>query len=346
MSDPSRALYSEAGVDVAAGDALVERIKPAARSTARPGASPDLGGFGGVFDLAGAGHDGSLLVASTDGVGTKLRLATALGRHRGVGIDLVAMCVNDVLAQGAEPLFFLDYYASSRLDVAAAADVVDGIAEGCRLAGCALLGGETAEMPEHYAPGDYDLAGFVVGAVRRDRLLPQGVSAGDVLVGLPSSGAHANGYSLIRRLISEGGWDLAAPLGDVTLGEALLAPTRIYVRPVLGVLARVAGVHGIAHITGGGLVGNVPRMLPDDLAARIEAAALPSHPVMEHLKNAGGVAADEMRAVFNCGVGLVLAVAPDAGDAILADLTLAGERPRLIGDIVRREADQPRCRIS
>ncbi len=344
MEDP-RARYAAAGVNVEAGDSLVERIKPAAASTARSGCTPSLGGFAGLFDLSAAGHSGSLLVASTDGVGTKLRLAVETGMHRGVGIDLVAMCVNDVLAQGAEPLMFLDYYATGKLEVAAAAEIVEGIAEGCRQAGCALVGGETAEMPGHYAAGDYDLAGFVVGAVPRDRVLPQGVAAGDVLVALASSGAHSNGYSLIRRLAADKGWDLSAPFEDTTSAEALMAPTRIYVKPVLAAVAAHA-VHGIAHITGGGLTGNVPRMLPDDLAAAIDRSALPPSKLMALIAEEGGLSPAEMEATFNCGTGLVMAVAPDAADAVVADLEAAGETAVAVGTVVRREGDGPQCLIS
>jgi len=344
--DPLKA-YAQAGVDVAAGEALVRRIGPLAAATARPGADPALGGFGGAFDLAAAGHRDSLLVASTDGVGTKLRLATRLGDHTGIGIDLVAMCVNDVLAQGAEPLFFLDYYATGALDVDAAATVVAGIAAGCREAGCALIGGETAEMPGHYAPGDYDLAGFVVGAVPRNSLLPrETLREGDVLVGLGSSGAHANGFSLIRKLADGDAWDLSEPFGDTTLGAALLAPTRIYVRPVLEAIA----VHGeaikaIAHVTGGGLTGNVPRVLRGGLAAVIERAALPDSPLMDLIADRGGLSHTSMEATFNCGVGLVLAVDESAADAVTGTLARAGERPSQIGFLRARGAGNAACEI-
>ncbi|UOM34704.1 phosphoribosylformylglycinamidine cyclo-ligase [Acuticoccus sp. I52.16.1] len=344
MNDP-RARYAAAGVNVEAGDSLVERIKPAAKSTARPGCAPALGGFAGLFDLGAAGHGDSLLVASTDGVGTKLRLAVETGMHRGVGIDLVAMCVNDVLAQGAEPLMFLDYYATGKLEVEAAAEIVEGIAEGCRQAGCALVGGETAEMPGHYAPGDYDLAGFVVGAVPRDRVLPQGVAAGDALIGLAASGAHSNGYSLIRRLAADKGWDLSAPFEDQTLAETLMTPTRIYVKPVLAAVA-AHPVHGIAHITGGGITGNVPRMLTADLAAAIDRTALPPSKLMAFLAEQGGLSPDEMEATFNCGTGLVMAVAPEAADGVIADLEAAGETAARIGTVVAREGDGPQCLIS
>ena len=347
MGDDPRATYAAAGVSIAAGDALVEAIKPLARSTLRPGADPSLGGFGALFDLGAAGHAGSLLVASTDGVGTKLRLAIELGRHEGVGIDLVAMCVNDVLAQGAEPLFFLDYFAAGRLDVERARQVVEGIAAGCREAGCALIGGETAEMPGHYHGEDYDLAGFVVGAVPRDRLLPRNVRAGDALLALPSSGAHSNGYSLIRRLIADGALDLAARCGEASLAEALIAPTRIYVRPVLKALAaHPDAIHAIAHITGGGLTGNVPRVLPEARGARIDRGALPPNAVMDALRHAGRFDDATMEATFNCGVGLVLVVASASLDAISATLEAAGERPVVIGEVVAAEGSERRCEIA
>ncbi|MBJ3777399.1 phosphoribosylformylglycinamidine cyclo-ligase [Acuticoccus mangrovi] len=347
MSENPRAHYAAAGVNVDAGDALVDRIKPFAAATARPGSSPSLGGFGGLFDLAAAGHAGSLLVAATDGVGTKLRLAVDLGVHEGVGIDLVAMCVNDVIAQGAEPLIFLDYYATGVLDVDAAAAVIRGIAEGCRQAGCALVGGETAEMPGHYKPGDYDLAGFVVGAVARDAVLPRDtVAEGDVLLGLASSGAHSNGYSLIRKLAAECSWSMEEPFGETTLGAALLAPTRIYVKSVLTALkAHGAAVKGIAHITGGGITGNVPRMLPTGLAAEIERGALFRHPLMEFIKSEGDLDDASMEATFNCGVGLVVAVAPEAADAVATTLGEAGESARIIGRVVPRPADGEGCAI-
>jgi len=344
--DPLKA-YAEAGVDVAAGDRLVDRIKPFAAATSRPGALPALGGFGAAFDLGAAGHEGSLLIASTDGVGTKLRLATDLGRHEGIGIDLVAMCVNDILAQGAEPLFFLDYYATGALDVAAAATVVESIAAGCRDAGCALIGGETAEMPGHYAKDDYDLAGFSVGAVKRENLLPRNtLTEGDVLIGLPSSGAHSNGYSLIRKLAADNAWDMNAPFEGTTLGEALLAPTRIYVRPVLAALKRHgAALKAVAHITGGGLTGNVPRILPDGLAAKIDRSALPRNAVMAFLKQSAGLTDETMEATFNCGTGLVIAVAADDADAIAATLRDQGEAPAIIGTLFKRGDGAEACLI-
>ncbi|XWN34114.1 MAG: phosphoribosylformylglycinamidine cyclo-ligase [Devosia sp.] len=344
--DDPRAAYTQAGVNVAAGDALVDRIKPLAKATARPGSNPQLGGFGGLFDLGAAGHEGSLLVAATDGVGTKLRLAIDLGAHDTVGIDLVAMCVNDILAQGAEPLFFLDYYATGGLNVDEAAAVVKGIAEGCRQAGCALLGGETAEMPGHYAGRDYDLAGFAVGAVKPDRILPRPtIAAGDVLLGLPSNGAHSNGYSLIRKVAKERGWSMDAPFEGMTLGEALMAPTTIYVKPVLAALAQHGeAIKGIAHITGGGLSGNVPRMLPEGMAAAIQRSHFPQHPLMAFLKAQSGLSDEAMEATFNCGVGLAIAVARETADALAATLVHHGQPSSPIGEVVAQSGAE-RCLI-
>jgi phosphoribosylformylglycinamidine cyclo-ligase len=328
--------YRDAGVDIDAGDELVERIKPLARSTRRRGAEAALGGFGGLFDLKAEGFSDPVLVAGADGVGTKLLLAQAAGRHQGVGVDLVAMCANDVLAQGAEPLFFLDYFATGRLDPAAAAEVVAGVAEGCRQAGCALIGGETAEMPGMYAPGHYDLAGFVVGAAERDDLLPRldAMQAGDVLVALASSGAHANGYSLIRAILARSGLALdgPSPFGAGTLAEALLAPTRIYVRALLP-LVRARAVKGLAHITGGGLVENPPRMCPAHLAPRLDDAAIAPPDLFRWLQEMGGVADAEMRRTFNLGVGMIAAVAPAEADAVIARLSEAGERAFVIGEL-------------
>ena len=320
--------YAEAGVDIDAGEALVARIKPLARSTARPGAEASLGGFGALFDLRAAGFRDPLVVTTTDGVGTKLRIAIDTGLHDGIGIDLVAMCVNDLLAQGAEPLSFLDYYATARLDVEVAARVVAGIAEGCRRAGCALAGGETAEMPGHYAAGDYDLAGFALGAVERDALLPQldRQRPGDVMIGLPSSGPHSNGYSLIRRVVERSGlgWDAPAPFADgATLAEALLEPTRIYVRDLLPVL-RSGRVSGGAHITGGGLVENPPRAIRPGLAPRFDWSAWTTPPVFGWLAEAGGVAESEMRRTFNCGLGFVVIASASDAPEVLSELAGAG----------------------
>jgi phosphoribosylformylglycinamidine cyclo-ligase len=311
--------YRAAGVDIDAGDALVERIKPLARATARSGVMGGLGGFGALFDLRAAGFADPVLVSSTDGVGTKLRIAIDTGRHDGVGIDLVAMCVNDLVVQGAEPLFFLDYFATGRLAVEQAARVVAGIAEGCRIAGCALVGGETAEMPGMYHEGDYDLAGFAVGAAERSRLLPQGVAAGDTLLGLASSGVHSNGFSLVRRIVAStnAGWNTPTPWAGGTLADALMEPTRIYVKSLLA-LHRAGLLKAAAHITGGGLPGNLPRVLPDDTMAVLDAAAWRLPEVFGWLARTGEVEPEEMLRVFNCGLGMVVVTAdPDAARRVL-----------------------------
>ncbi|MCW5723605.1 MAG: phosphoribosylformylglycinamidine cyclo-ligase [Maricaulaceae bacterium] len=329
--------YADAGVDIDAGDALVERIKPLAKSTRRPGADADLGGFGGAFDLKAAGFRDPVLISGTDGVGTKLKIAIETGHLGGVGIDLVAMCVNDVLAQGAEPLFFLDYYATGKLDPAKGETVIAGVAEGCRQAGCALIGGETAEMPGMYAGEDFDLAGFVVGAAERGSLLPDHarMQAGDALIGLASTGPHSNGYSLIRKIVqlSGLGWDAPAPFeAGKTLGEALLAPTRIYVRSLLP-LIRAGKIKGLAHITGGGLIENPPRMTPDHLVPAIDYSAWPRPAVFDWLGKTGGVEEAEMRRAFNCGIGMVLAVAAEDAEDIRKALIAAGEKAWLIGQL-------------
>ncbi len=339
--------YRRAGVDIEAGAALVEAIKPLARSTSRPGADAALGGFGGLFDLRAAGYTDPVLVAATDGVGTKLKVAIETGRHETVGIDLVAMCVNDLVVQGAEPLFFLDYYATGRLDRVAAMAVVAGIAEGCRLAGCALIGGETAEMPGMYAAGDYDLAGFAVGAVERNNLLTGAeIAAGDTVLGLASNGIHANGFSLVRRIVAKVGLDYASPApfeNGRTLGEALLAPTRIYVKGCLAAL-RTGGVRGLAHITGGGLLENVPRILPQGLAARLDRSAWPEPAVFRWLATAGNVPRDEMDRTFNIGIGMVAVVSADAAAAVREAFEGSGESVYEIGRIVPRD-DGPRIAI-
>ena len=340
MSDrPNGLTYAQAGVDIDAGAALVERIKPLARTTARPGATPALGGFGALFDLKAAGYADPLLVTTTDGVGTKLKLAIETGRHDTVGIDLVAMCVNDLLAQGAEPLLFLDYYATGKLEVEAAAQVIAGIAEGCRQAGCALVGGETAEMPGMYAGGDYDLAGFCVGAVDRAGVLPRldAQKPGDVMIGLASSGPHSNGYSLIRRIVERSGlaWDAAAPFAEgQTLAEALLTPTRIYVQTVLPHL-KAGFVEGLAHITGGGLVENPPRAIAPGLVPRFDWSAWALPPVFDWLQQAGGVSEAEMRRTFNCGLGLVLIVDPHQVPDVLEGLARAEEDAFVVGELAR-----------
>lgn len=327
--------YKRAGVDIDAGDRLVKDIGPMARATARPGADGALGGFGGLFDLKAAGFRDPILVSGTDGVGTKVKLAFELDKHDTIGIDLVAMCVNDVLAQGAEPLFFLDYFATGKLETDVAARVVSGIAEGCKLAGCALIGGETAEMPGMYAPGEYDLAGFCVGAVERENMLPRQVQAGDVMIGLASSGPHSNGYSLIRKIVSDTSSDLTAPApfdSSLTLGDALTAPTRIYIKSVLPLLANEQ-VKAFAHITGGGLTDNVPRVLDGDLAPQFDDAALSLPPLFQWLQDAGSLNSTDMRRTFNCGVGAVIVCEPSYVDEALSALQAAGEEPRVIGHI-------------
>jgi phosphoribosylaminoimidazole synthetase len=334
---PNGLTYAQAGVDIDAGAALVERIKPLARSTRRPGADGALGGFGALFDLKAAGYDDPLIVSTTDGVGTKLKIAIDTGLHDTVGIDLVAMCVNDLLAQGAEPLVFLDYFATGRLDVEAAARVVAGIAEGCRQAGAALAGGETAEMPGLYASGDYDLAGFCLGAVNRDGVLPRldAQKAGDVMIGLASSGPHSNGYSLVRRIVERSGlaWDAPCPFqAGATLAEALMTPTRIYVRSVLP-LAKAGRLKGVAHITGGGLIENPPRAIAEGLAPRFDWRAWTPAPVFDWLQREGGVAEAEMRRTFNCGLGLLLITAPQDAQHVLASLLEAGEDAFVCGEL-------------
>lgn len=325
--------YRDAGVDIDAGNALVERIKPLAAATLRPGVLTGLGGFGALFELPVDRYRRPVLVSGTDGVGTKLKLALELDRHDTLGIDLVAMCANDILVAGAEPLFFLDYYATGRLDLAVATSVVAGIAKGCELAGCALCGGETAEMPGLYAHGDYDLAGFCVGIAEKDRLLtPERVRPGDALIALASSGPHANGYSLIRKIIEVSGADLAVPMGDSILGEILLAPTRIYVEPLLALMREIP-VHGMAHITGGGLVENLPRMLPRGVRARIDLASWQPPAIFDWLQSPGAVTTPEMLRTFNCGVGIVLCL-PAADTRRACDLLARfGEQAWPIGSI-------------
>ena len=327
--------YAEAGVDIDAGNALVDRIKPAAAATKRPGVMSGLGGFGALFDLKAAGYDDPILVAATDGVGTKLKIAIDTGLYDTIGIDLVAMCVNDLVCQGAEPLFFLDYFATGKLEVDAAARIIAGIAEGCRLSGCALVGGETAEMPGMYAPGDFDLAGFAVGAMNRGAALPAGVQAGDVHLGLASDGVHSNGYSLVRRVVERSGlaWDAPAPFTQGSLGAALLAPTRLYVKPALAAI-RAGGVHGLAHITGGGLTENLPRVLPEDLGAQIDLGAWSLPPVFKWLATEGGLSQAEMLKTFNAGIGMVFVVAADRADALAAELAAAGESVHHLGHVV------------
>jgi phosphoribosylformylglycinamidine cyclo-ligase len=328
--------YADAGVSIAAGNALVKAIGPLAKSTARPGADAELGGFGGFFDLKAAGYRDPLLVAANDGVGTKLKLAIECGRHEGVGVDLVAMCANDLVVQGAEPLFFLDYFATAKLDDAVAEAVVASIAEGCRQAGCALIGGETAEMPGMYAEGDYDLAGFCVGAVERgDQLTGAAIAAGDVILGLASSGVHSNGFSLVRRIIEQEGWRLDRPARsdpDRLLGDALLAPTRIYVRSLLPEV-RAGRVIGLAHITGGGLLENIPRVLPEGVHATVDAESWPLPRIFAQLQAGGRIEPAEMARTFNCGIGMVAVVREEDVAAVTTALTAAGETVHRIGKI-------------
>jgi phosphoribosylformylglycinamidine cyclo-ligase len=332
--------YADAGVDIDAGDALVEAIKPIAARTARPGALGSIGGFGGCFQIAMERYKEPVLVAGTDGVGTKIKLAGELGRYDTIGIDLVAMCANDIIVQGAEPLFFLDYYATGKLDTAVATRIIEGIAEGCRLAGMALIGGETAEMPGVYAAGDYDLAGFAVGIVERSKLLDGStVAAGDVLVGLPSSGIHANGYSLVRKILQDQKVSLQTPFAETALADVLLAPTRIYVKPVLQAIEAL-GVHALAHITGGGLVGNLPRVLPKGMCALIDSHAWQRPKIFDWLQQQGNVNDREMYRTFNCGIGMVLVVSATDADAALELLRKQGEMPLMIGHTARQSRNE------
>jgi phosphoribosylformylglycinamidine cyclo-ligase len=326
--------YRDAGVDIDAGNALVERIKPAAAATKRSGVMDALGGFGALFDPRAAGFDDPVLVAATDGVGTKLRIAIDTGHLDGIGQDLVAMCVNDLVCQGAEPLFFLDYFATGKLSVDEGARVIESIARGCKAANCALIGGETAEMPGMYHDGDFDLAGFAVGAMQRGTALPAGVVAGDVLLGLRSDGVHSNGYSLVRKVAEHAGlgWNDASPFGTGTLGEDLLVPTRLYVTSALAAI-RAGGVHALAHITGGGLTENLPRVLPKDLGADIDLTAWTLPPVFTWLAEAGGIDEAEMLKTFNSGIGMILSVAADRADALTELLTQEGETVHRLGTV-------------
>ena len=348
MGDPSGhnkapVTYADAGVDIEAGNDLVKRIAPLAKSTTRPGADVDLGGFGGLFDLAGGKFTDPVLVAANDGVGTKLKIAIDSGKHDTVGIDLVAMCVNDLIVQGAEPLFFLDYFASGKLHVDAATEVISGIAEGCRQANCALIGGETAEMPGMYADGDYDLAGFSVGAVERDAVLPRkDMGEGDLILGLTSNGIHSNGFSLVRRLVAAEGLDWNAPSpahGTKTLAEDLLTPTRIYVKPVLAALKAGAPLRGLVHITGGGFQENLPRVLPDHLAAHVDLTAWKLPMIFQWLQDAGNMDEAEMLRTFNCGIGMAVIVPQDAAADVMALLAAEGETVLPIGRLTARDGD-------
>ncbi|CDZ56079.1 phosphoribosylformylglycinamidine cyclo-ligase [Neorhizobium galegae] len=337
--------YSDAGVDIDAGNLMVEKIKPAVRSTRRPGADGEIGGFGGLFDLKAAGFTDPILVAANDGVGTKLKIAIDADFHDTVGIDLVAMCVNDLVVQGAEPLLFLDYFATGRLDPDQGAAIVSGIAAGCREAGCALIGGETAEMPGMYSDGDYDLAGFAVGAAERGQLLPVGdIASGDVILGLTSSGVHSNGFSLVRKIVALSGlaWDAPAPFREgMTLGEALLTPTRIYVKPLLKAIRETGALKALAHITGGGFPENIPRVLPKNLAAEIDLDSIPVPPVFSWLAKTGGVEPKEMLRTFNCGIGMIVVVAPENAQAVADILTGEGEIVVPLGRMVERAEAGP-----
>ena len=341
MTTPTPLTYRDAGVDIDAGNELVERIKPLVKRTFRPEVMGGLGGFGALFDLAGKYRE-PVLVSGTDGVGTKLKLAQQLGRHDTIGIDLVGMCVNDVLVQGAEPLFFLDYFATGKLDVDTTVAVVSGIAKGCELAGCALIGGETAEMPDMYGPSEYDLAGFTVGAVEKSQLLDGAkVREGDVLLGIASSGPHSNGYSLVRRIYDRAGRPADLDVGGVKLVDALMAPTTLYVKPVLELLGKHE-LHAMAHITGGGLTENIIRVIPDGLGLDIEASAIQLPPVFDWLQREGAVAREEMWRTFNCGIGFVLVLAPGDVAAVSADLLRLGLAHRAIGQVVKAGAERVR----
>lgn len=334
--------YADAGVDIDEGNALVGDIGPLAKSTRRAGADGALGGFGGLFDLKAAGFTDPILVAANDGVGTKVMIAIETGKHDTVGIDLVAMCVNDLVVQGAEPLFFLDYFATSKLKRGEATAVISGIAEGCKQAGAALIGGETAEMPGLYAQNDYDLAGFSVGAAERDTLLPsEALKQGDVILGLASDGFHSNGYSLVRKVVERSGLTYAdaSPFSDGTLGETLLTPTRIYVKPLLKAIRQIGGVKALAHITGGGITENVPRVLPDDLAAHIDLSAIDVPSCFSWAAKVGEIEEREMLKTFNCGIGMIVVCDPSQADAIEASLYGDNERVSRLGTLVQRDGD-------
>jgi phosphoribosylformylglycinamidine cyclo-ligase len=351
MAEAGRGLtYAQAGVDIDAGNRMVQLIKPLLRATARAGADAEIGGFGGLFDLKAAGFKDPVLVAATDGVGTKVKIAVETGRHDTIGIDLVAMSVNDLVVQGAEPLFFLDYFACSKLDPEIGAAVVAGIAAGCREAGCALIGGETAEMPGIYQSADYDLAGFAVGAAERGALLPrQDIVAGDVMLGLASSGVHSNGYSLVRKIVTAAGasWDAPAPFAPgKTLGEALLTPTRIYVKSCLAALRAGKGIKAFAHITGGGFTENIPRALPDGLGVEIDLTRVPVLPVFKWLAHTGQVAQSEMLRTFNCGIGMVVIVETSQADTVASILTRAGETVVSLGEVIPAPDPASRVRYS
>ncbi|WP_323035491.1 phosphoribosylformylglycinamidine cyclo-ligase [Pararhodobacter sp.] len=338
MTTENGLTYAQAGVDIDAGNALVERIKPAAKRTSRPGTMSGLGGFGALFDLKAAGYSDPVLVAATDGVGTKLRIAIDTGVVDTIGIDLVAMCVNDLVCQGAEPLFFLDYFATGKLDVDQAARIIEGIAEGCARSGCALIGGETAEMPGMYHAGDFDLAGFAVGAMERGTDLPSGVVQGDVLLGLASNGVHSNGYSLVRKVVEKAGlnWSDPSPFSAGTVGEALLTPTRLYVKQALAAI-RAGGVHALAHITGGGLTENLPRVLPEGLGAEIDLNSWTLPPVFDWLARTANLSEPELLKTFNSGIGMIVVVAADRAEALTALLVAQGETVSQLGHVTAQE---------
>ncbi|MDR6660668.1 phosphoribosylformylglycinamidine cyclo-ligase [Tardiphaga robiniae] len=345
MTDQKKGLtYADAGVDIDAGNRLVDLIKPMVRATARAGADAEIGGFGGLFDLKAAGFKDPVLVAATDGVGTKVKIAIEAGIHNGIGIDLVAMSVNDLVVQGAEPLFFLDYFACGKLDPEATASIVAGIAEGCRESGCALIGGETAEMPGLYKDGDYDLAGFSVGAAERGTLLPtKDISVGDAVIGMASSGVHSNGFSLVRKIVERTGLSYAdkAPFSPVmTLGGALLTPTRLYVKSCLRAIRETGAVKGLAHITGGGFTDNIPRVLPKNLGVRIDLPALTVLPVFKWLAKEGDIAELELLRTFNCGVGMIAIVKREAVQQVMDILREGGETVSLLGDVIEAEGDE------
>ncbi|MGP0058648.1 MAG: phosphoribosylformylglycinamidine cyclo-ligase [Beijerinckiaceae bacterium] len=349
MAEKKSLTYADTGVDIDAGNALVDKIKPLVRATRRRGADAEIGGFGGLFDLKAAGFLDPILVAANDGVGSKVKIAIESGLHATIGIDLVAMCVNDLIVQGAEPLFFLDYYATGKLDPDQAAQVVAGIANGCKEADCALIGGETAEMPGLYTGNDYDLAGFAVGAVERGRVLPKtDIEAGDIVFGLRSSGLHSNGFSLVRRVVADAGlqWSDPAPFArDISLAAALLAPTRIYVGPILKALKATDAIKALAHITGGGFPDNLPRVVPAGLGFALDLTAIPVASVFRWIAATGNVAAKEMLRTFNCGIGMVVVAAKSRADEVMAALQSAGETPVRLGEIIARDA-QPRVLTS
>ena len=344
MAEKRGLTYGEAGVDIDAGNRMVDLIKPLVRATARPGADAEIGGFGGLFDLARTGFKDPVLVAATDGVGTKVKIAIDTGRHETIGIDLVAMSVNDLVVQGAEPLFFLDYFACSRLDPEVGAKVVAGIAQGCRLSGCALIGGETAEMPGLYQSGDYDLAGFAVGAAERGTILPRkDIAAGDAVIGLASSGIHSNGFSLARKVVERSGlsWDAPAPFDPSrSLGEAMIVPTRLYVKSCLAAIRKTGAVKALAHITGGGFPDNIPRALPKSLGVHLDLSKVDVLPVFKWMAQTGDIAEQEMLRTFNCGIGMIAIVAPGDVKAVMATLAEHGESVVQLGEVILAQGDE------